>query len=213
MTGDYNVAVAEFGAVDEEGSITSHPEASGFSDSLYRALSQELEQLAETDIQVYSPAETGQIAGTTREERAQVAQQLAEEINADLVVYGNLELGENRSGFIPEFYIRTQKLGDAQELAGQYEFGSSIEGKGNIERNTAAREDLRRQLASRTSAMAQFVTGIGLYMLHDYEDALDHFQLAQDEEGWDDNDGKEVLYLFMGNTATQLKDFLAASEY
>ncbi len=213
MTGDFNVAVAEFGGVDAQGTIISHPEATGFSTSLYGKLEEELAQLTDYDIQVLSPNQTGRIAGLTREERAQMAQKLAEEVNADLVVYGNLTLGEHTSSFIPEFYLTPHKLQDAQELTGQYEFGSSIESDANIERNPAVRQELRQRLISRTEALAQFVIGMGYYMLHRYDQAEQYFDLAATEEGWDDRDGKEVLYLFLGNTASQQKDLTAAGEY
>jgi tetratricopeptide (TPR) repeat protein len=212
MTGDFNVAVAEFGGIDEQGNIISDPVASQFSHSLYDGLEDQLSQITAYQIQVLPPDQTGWIAGNTREKRAQAAQQLAEEVNADVVVYGNLTLEEDTSNFIPEFYLMTEKLQDAEELAGQYEFGSPIAGGANIE-NPVVRRDMRAQLVSRTDALAQFVIGMGYYMLHRYDEAEQHFLLAANEEGWDDRDGKEVLYLFLGNTSGQQHKQSAAADY
>jgi tetratricopeptide (TPR) repeat protein len=221
MSGDFNVAVAQFGGFDGQGGVVKSADAADLADSVYRAMNDQLKQIAAAaggngggfDIQVLSPVETGQISGATREERAQSAQNLADQINADLIVYGNLRSGATASSFVPEFYLSDRQLQDAKELPGQYEFGSSIETSANITTNPAARNELRTRLLARTGALGQFVIGLSYYVLYKFDEANQYFQQAKNVEGWDDHDGKEVLYLFLGNTAGQRKDLLSAQEY
>jgi len=220
MSGDFNVAVATFGQLTDENHVTASAEASELAESVYRAMNDELKLLTTTaeahnasfDIQVMSPSQTGKINGATREERARAAQRLASDINADVIVYGNLKSGATGSSFVPEFYLADRKLSDATELVGQYEFGSSIETSADIASNMAARSELRNRLLQRTGAVARFVIGLSYYALERFDDADRYFQQASNS-AWQDTDGKEVVFHFLGNTALRLNKLSSAEEF
>lgn len=221
LTGDFNIAVAEFGALDAQGRVGESADAYALAQSVHEFLDNELKLLTEGiesagdkfHIPVLEPSKTGRIGGSTPEERARSAERLAAKINADLIVYGNLDSGDGVTSFIPEFYLSDRKLRDAEELIGQYEFGSTLESSADITTNPVARQELRERLLERTRALAQFVIGLGYYSLARFDEAADYFKAAETIEGWDDRDGKEVLYHFLGNTTLMLGDLSAAQEY
>lgn len=220
MTGDFNVALTVFGAA-QGAPKNAAAAAADLADSVYQSMQRALEVGAATadgsserlQIPVLSPANLGKVAGENSAERAQSAKTLANRINADLVIYGVLQFGETVTRFLPEFYLSERKFKQASELPGQYDFGSPIEVSGDIEANTAARTELRGRLISRASALAYFALGLGHYVRGELEQA-DHFFLeAAAAKGWDDRDGKEVLFLFLGNSAGMQAKWDLADDY
>ena len=205
MTGDLRIAVAEFLELNPGGGAS--PAASALATSFSDELVRELEPFADTGflISTRSPAETGRVEGTTREARAAAAAELARKHNANLLVYGVLDAGGSGTGLAPEFYLSEAALTDAEELAGDHELGRRVTTVGGLD-NPVASLRLREQLLARTRAMAEFVIGLGYALQSDHAAALSHFQAAEASPGWDDGDGKEVLYLFIGNAAQKAKD-------
>jgi len=107
MTGDLNIAVAQFGELDGRGRVVRSDRASELATSVAERMQGELGQLARTlDIQVRAPARTGRVDGPTPVERARQAARLASVQNANVVVYGILAPGADRTSFTPEFYSR-----------------------------------------------------------------------------------------------------------
>ncbi len=199
MRGDFNVAVAQFEAVDTQGSVWPG-DAADISSEVYDRIHQELTILNDEgfDFQVRSPADTGRVSGDTRAERAAAAAQLADEIDADVVVFGAVEA----DGIRPEFFVQNRKsaLAGAEELTGDHEMGSRILGSpldlGSLTDNST----LRQSLAARARSLSRFVIGLSWYAGGEYGEALKAFGQA-DDPAWLESDGKEILYLFMGNAA------------
>ncbi|MGI9021796.1 MAG: tetratricopeptide repeat protein [Acidimicrobiales bacterium] len=213
MTGDFNIAVAGFGNLDAQGQATDSPDGLALAQSVHDQLSNALETLGDSgfDVQLRPPEETGVLKGSTREARADAAEATARRIRADVIVYGTLEASVP-GRFTPEFFLSEGKLENAEELLGQHELGTSIEIAGDITRNPVARKTLRDQLLGRTQATAEFVVGLSHYALGQFQPALDRFKTAEDADGWDDRDGKEVLYLFLGNAALKLDQLDEAAQ-
>jgi CHAT domain len=216
MTGDINIAVAEFGVLDQQGRAGGSQIALALAQSVYTRLDEELRVPTAVGgplsfiFDVRSPSSTGPIAGANARERAQSAARLASVIHADVIVYGNLDTGSTK--FIPEFYVSDRSLLTAEELTGQYELGSPIDASADITRNAPARAELSNQLETRTRALAQFAIGLGYFVLDRYDDAQRYFQAAESTKDWDSHDGKEVLYLFLGSTDLVRQDWAGAQE-
>ncbi|HEX2222170.1 MAG TPA: CHAT domain-containing protein [Candidatus Limnocylindria bacterium] len=196
MSGDFNIAVAEFAARGGPDRVEPSDEASALARSVYDTLEAELADLHGFQIDVRPPDLTGRLPGATPDARAAAAAALADEINADVVVYGTLSA--EGTAFEPEFFVSERKLVDAQELAGQYRLGTALEVAADISTNPVARRLLRDRLLERTQALAEFVLGLSYFVNGEYEDAERHLATAAATEGWDDADGKEVAYLFLG---------------
>lgn len=78
-------------------------------------------------------------------------------------------------------------------------------GAGSITANA----EVRRTLKARTEALTQFVIGLSHYGGREYGEALAAFREA-DSPDWRDEDGKEILYLFIGNAAAKTGDLAEA---
>jgi tetratricopeptide (TPR) repeat protein len=211
MTSDYNVVVTEFDARDPAGRAVHSDAASDLSQRLATALSKDVETVGPGLIEVRSPEQAGRLAGSTPEERAREARRLADQINADVVVYGWLD--ESRTTLQPEFYVRDRVLQDAQELVGSFRLGSAIREAAAIDVEKAAGIELRETLVSRAKALSELVFGLSYFRLGRFSDAAQHFDVALDAPGWPDSDGKEILYLFRGSSAGALGDLAAARQW
>lgn len=215
MGGSYNIAVAEFGLIDAQGRVTRSTYAHNLATTVRKQLEGELAALR-SDIPVRGPDQIGPITGSTREARAEQAATIAAKHGADIVVYGNLRIDDDQSSFVPEFYLAQSKLSDAEELAGQYEFGTPLFDQGNILNNGAVRDRFLIQLRGRTSALTQFIIGLNNYLTFTpdrFEQATKYFTAAEQSPDWADEDGKEVLYLFLGIVASKRDDLDAAQRY
>jgi len=224
MSGDLNVAVARFGVEDQGGDLAAATaEADGLARSVHDFLDTELKDLLGTagpdgsrldiDIQVRPPELTGRVAGSTAADRGEAARRLAERLGADVVVYGHLAATPGGIRLEPEIYLSERSLRFAEEVAGQHGFGAALGGLGDIERNPIARAELKARLGDRIRALARFVFGLGYFALRRYGEAMASFQAAEAGPGWRDEEGREILYLFMGNAALQLKDLAAADAH
>jgi tetratricopeptide (TPR) repeat protein len=212
MTGGFNIAVAKFGSIDSKGNVVESQAGLDLAQSVFDHLRGELQSLDKGgfDLQVRGPGQIRTIKGETPEERAQAASLLSRKIRADVIVYGLLRSDGGGTGFVPEFFLNEHKLQKAEELGGQHALGTTIRIPAELDKNIVARKDLRDHLLGRTRALAEFVVGLSYYTLDRLTEASDHFANAQLAPGWDDHEGKEVLYLFLGNTAGKLNDLAKA---
>jgi tetratricopeptide (TPR) repeat protein len=213
MTGDLNIAVAEFGQLDQNGQVVKSKRAVELATSVAEVLQRELGPLRGLgfDIQVRGPTETGPIEGTTRQQRADRARQLAAAINAKLLVYGVVTQAPTRTSISPEFYLADTLVPGAEELVGDHELGSALETLGDPDANLVLRKDLRAKLIARTQALVQLAIGLGYYAADRFDQAADSFTMADRVPGWEARDGKEILYLFLGNTAGRLRRYQEAT--
>jgi tetratricopeptide (TPR) repeat protein len=212
MTGDLNIAIAQFRQLNLSGHTKPSTDRTGFADSLQDELRRRLDPLAARGFQVQlrSPSQTGEIDGATPEEHAERAERRAQQLNAHILVYGTLDDSDNATSVTPEFYVAPGGMRNAEELTGHFAFGSPISVPGDAASDAVARRDLRRHTAARAHALVQFMLGLGAYRANQLNDATAAFAAAEKTGGWDARDGKEVLYLFTGNTAGRLGHYNAA---
>ncbi len=204
MTGEFNIAVASFSMLDGS---TPSPVGQDVALVFSRRLEAELSYFADqsTTIKVFQilpPSQTGTISGKTSEERALRAKALAKEINAQLVIYGTVEKQGNDYIVSPEFVVAIRYIKDAEELLGQYRLGSPITIKNSID-NLPSVLAFNRELSDRSSALASITLGMFNYFVERYPEALSYYKKADDVSGWQPKDGKEVLYVLMGNAAAK----------
>ncbi|HEV7662867.1 MAG TPA: hypothetical protein VGQ62_04975, partial [Chloroflexota bacterium] len=214
MTGDLNVAVAEFGSLDAQGAAVESADARLLSESLYTTLNEQLQAINQPaaspqqrfEVQVWGPSRVGRIGGASAEARATAAEQLATRSKIHVLVYGYLQLQSGAVSFTQQFFLRN--LPDNPELEGQHELGRSVPVRSLDD--PSSRQQLRDSLTGRTHAFAEFVIGVSQYTNDKFADADVHFKAANADPQWDDASGKEVLYLFMGYTAGKLGNLEAA---
>lgn len=208
MTGDFRIAVAGF---SESGQSNSGM-GTEFAEGIQLRLQKIFEELNPNfTVTVWGPAQVGTIAGTNANERAISAEQISEKIDADLVVYGTVETEGSSWLLAPEFYVSAKNFYEAEEITGQHELGTplAIMGQGN----SADRIEVSNELTSRTQALAQISIGLSFYSNGNFELALANFQSAEEIEGWEDSEGREVLYLLAGNAAIKANDLELSDSY
>jgi tetratricopeptide (TPR) repeat protein len=213
MTGDLNIAVAQFAGVDARGRPVDSPEARSLSQSFHDQLGADLDSIRQNgfDVQLRGPDATGPLPGSTPEQRAVAASATARRIDATVIIYGTLDVSVPGQ-FTPEFYVSERKLEGAEEFLGQHSLGSAVNVLHDITSNGVARKVVRDQLLGRTGALAEFVVGLGYSTLDDWALAGEHFRKA-DRGDWPEGDGKEILYLFLGNAAVKTGDLNAATTW
>ncbi len=208
---DMGIVVAYFAIA--EGTGLDRAEADALVDQVYTRLVTEIDAFAqEIDLTIgqLGPAEVGRITGETRAERARSAEDAARQHGADIVLYGEISL--NDRGLLevqPEFYVAPEMFSEALEITGSFRLGDEIEVTGlDAPKNTM---EVNRALSARTAATAQIFAGLAYYLLEDYDLALEAFEAAASQHDWEATEGREVLYVLLGNTYGRLASVAAQS--
>ncbi len=203
MTGDFRVAVANFAVIGNSDKASAGTE---LAEGVYLKLNESLSEVSKDfTITIWSPDKVGKIEGDTPEERALSAEKITKRIDADVLVYGLIDISEPVWKITPEFYIASENFYEAEEITGQHQMGEPISLVG--QENVARRIELSNKFESRAQAISRITIGLAYYSLQDFQNALKVFQSAENIPGWDESQGKEVLYLLAGNAAMMTKDF------
>ena len=224
MTGNLNVAVAGLAAATG----TSEDDASALSDSLFRAVREQVTSIAGRDtgldIQVAGPRDVGTIRGSSVADRLATARELEGELRADVLVYGTVRRLPDAIEVQPEFLFAPRHVAHPEdrepmltavtlppEPTGRQQLGT-IRESGTSAADILAGARLRRRLAVRARAFTLFIVGLahytdGVLRLSKGERAERQFAIAdrrlRDAERsgeWDPRVG-HVLHLFLGNVA------------
>jgi tetratricopeptide (TPR) repeat protein len=204
MTGEFNVAVAQFGQVGADGEVQSSEDSQRLSQWLFERLEVEYESLSpELVVQVWHDSldlgvTIGIVPGSTPQARAESAAELAQKINADMVIYGNLAVHEEPARFAPEFYVA--ELPEAEEIVGHHELGAPVSVQIPIDR-LGTRLQVNQKLTARAKALSLFTIGLAWEVAGNPAKALEFFRQVEQIEDWKDNEGKEIVYLFIGREA------------
>lgn len=204
-----NIAIADFGQLDSNNNVASSTNGSALSRWLFsrmRAFAAEKENLPEdVEVTVWNDSmnllEKRANIGIIRSEKE--AAQIAEDLQAHIVVYGNLDSDQDLASFVPLFYVNPKlatRAGVADELTGSQQLGRPLS-----VRYPYKDEALGPNLAPRGHALVWFVRGIGFDLVGEYDYAYQTFcqaDLALND--WKENQGREVLYYFLGRAALHL---------
>ena len=213
MSGDYRVAVISFSVASKDLNDELGKE---IATDTYEHLSLYLDD-KESDlvISVWGPGDV--IAGNEivkegdATKRAAIAVELAEEINADLIVYGVINKQTDGIIITPEYYVRSRNFYQAEEILGQYDLGTPILIRSYSD--VADRVKFTEAMQTRSQALSQIILGLSYYSIQDYKQAQQEFQVAEKLEGWQANEGKQVLYLLLANSAIRQDDLDLAESY
>ncbi|GIK57235.1 MAG: hypothetical protein BroJett015_28980 [Chloroflexota bacterium] len=204
MSGEFNIAIAEFGQMDANGRIQPSAKGESLSRVLYGRINQEFATLfTEVNAQLWHDEvglgiKLGPITGQTAAERRANADALAERINAHVIIYGHLEPTADGDQLTPEFYVRD--LREAGDLVGAYQLGAPIPVPASLD-TLADSLKVNPRLSDRTKALALFTLGLAWEFAGYPDRALTQFQAAQQLPDWRDDEGKEILYLFLSREA------------
>ncbi len=195
----FNIAVADFGALDSAGQVIASSDGAWLSRDVYGALKGQLGELQRQtgrDFQITVWHDSDWLAKRTPIGLIRGVDQaaaLAEAIGAHVVVYGSLENGV----YAPHFYMKPAQ-GAWDDVAGAHDFGQAIPVRGS------PRDDFAflRALAARQRQLALFTVGL-MYDAFGYSaDALKSLDQAAGE-----GDGAavtDVLQYFIGREYSAL---------
>ena len=205
MTKLFNVAVAEFLVVDENGKPYRSKDGLELASTLKDQLENNFNELGiETIVtwELWGPDNTGSIKGATPEEREANAKAKAKEINAHIIIYGVLTFNGESSRFTPEFYVNHAAFEDANELTGSHELGRPLLIALPLASQIQTVEN--PALAGRANALSLITLGLAYYSVDNFNDAIEQFSQAEQDNRWLDRAGKEIVYLLLGNAYSRM---------
>lgn len=211
MNGTFNIAVAAFDVL-EDGKSKASKDGERLANDVYVELLKGNDSYPLGNVVIWGPDEVGRVSGADVMTRDHEARIKAQKIGANVLIYGILD-DSSTLQLLPKFYINELGFADALELTGNYPLGNSIKIDASTLQNPVIKDDLSKNLSSRSEVFSLFTIGLLHYALRDYESAYDTFLKANDDTKWSDNSGKEIIYLFLGNAANKLSMYVVASSW
>jgi tetratricopeptide (TPR) repeat protein len=210
----FNVVVAEIGQQGASSQVNRSTDGQQLSVWIFTELQREYESsdvLQQHDIQLWHDSlgpevkdvEIGIVSSDDE------AKDLADRVNANLIIYGNLTAEQEPATFEPEFYV-SRLPGEADEISeitGPFQLGTSIPVPLPLEEiDQVSITALRQQVTLRARAMRWFTVGFIWDLVGDTAKALETFKQAElDLSQWAElGEGKEILYYFIGREALTL---------
>jgi tetratricopeptide (TPR) repeat protein len=209
----FNVAIADFGQVEQDGRVTASDAGRRLSGYMFDALKREL--VDQKEIQDHFKLTVWNDSMSLFEKRAPIgimadmtaAQKLAGDIGANVVIFGNFSAEAGAGSFVPEFYVAPLQ-NEADEIVGLHQLGAPIN-KGGL--------NLRAELVDRQKILTNFTLGL-LYdlngrqsdALNQFESALNISRAANPEAPPTARKGEEVLQFFIGRNHLYLEQDVAA---
>lgn len=186
MAGTFNIAVAQFGEISENGEIKPSAHAEKISSTLFNYLDSE-----------YRASGLGLTVQVSHKnmpliiEDAQ-AEALANEVNADIVIYGNIYVSGDQAEFTPRFYVSEHP--DTRELTGQNELALPIPFTVS---ELKSQDQVNAEFRARTEVLLAFTKALVYFSQDDMDSAGNAVQAAiiASEQTSQSFAGKEVIYL------------------
>ncbi|MGB8645437.1 MAG: hypothetical protein WCF84_09380 [Anaerolineae bacterium] len=203
--GQTGILIAEFGQQDSQGNLHGSDDGKRLSEWMYRQLEQELSNLPNASSLIIwqdsmSPLQKRTLIGVIPDEAT--AKQIAASTHAHIVIYGILKANQNPATFVPSFYVPDIQ-GEADEIVGSQALGAPFPLQlpldfGDPRVGTYMTTNLR----PRADALVWFAAGLAQDLTGDYPGAYQTFKEAEQHlTGLDAQQGKQVLYYFIGRVA------------
>jgi tetratricopeptide (TPR) repeat protein len=224
MQGQFNIAVTQFGESDADGRVRETDDSRTLSTWLYDQLNAVYAETPDVpladSVEIWHDTRTDTaqntalraIRGNTPAAREENARKLAERIGAHMVIYGYLVDGDESSGLDLEFYLAPKVNDETAAIVGPHRLGSPVSVPLPFDAddpitNVVVTERLR----TRTEALFWLTVGLTQEVLGRNEDALTTFRRAEAAlADWAPEEGRELLYFFIGREELFLENDVAA---
>lgn len=200
----FTVAMSPFVTVSAAGKVRATRDGRELAQLLFANLES---SFAELDLgmpyELRSPDQGCLVKGRDREQRAANAESWAEALGADVLIYGAIVEDGEGAELQPEFYVAYRGFSEATDLAGPHELGRPV----RVSMPVEARDMegvVEHPVNVRAKALSLIALGLAGYAVDDYEQALERFSAAAELPNWPDSAGKELIYLLLGNTSSNL---------
>jgi tetratricopeptide (TPR) repeat protein len=203
MQGIYNVAIAEAGLITPDGRVGPAENAAGMRLSGWLGGFLEEELASNADIWVWqdSPALRRQNVRIGRVDRAgegkgaQPAADIAQRLDADMLIFGNIDTRQEPAQLILEFWLTPQEYSGFEEVQGIHKITTPVLILNPRDPGLEVQPELRRQAGT----LAWVAMGLTYAQLGQSQSALDAFQkaaaLAPESEVVQFFLGREYLFL------------------
>lgn len=208
MAGAFNVAVADFGVLDERGQPVRSEVGRRLSTWVYTELTRRQDEAERTTSGIganvwfwydglprsQKGVEIGVIGGASPETRRNAAKQVAEQIKADVLIYGDIRNG----ALLPEFYVRPQQRLEFDANTGSFQLGAEP-----IPVDLAQPLAVERELTRRTNTLFWLIQGLQYSSLGAANEAYELLRRAGDNLAtWDGRaSGNDLLFFLKGQSA------------
>lgn len=227
MTGGFNIAVADIGVLQPDGSMRSSEFGRQISTTLYRTLVDAYRQAQATgfdrDVLLWHDTlgrddgknvTLGFISGQHADDRTANAATLARKIDAQMVVYGYLTEATNPESLQLEFYFDGQeRAGEPSDLWGGFVLGGAIQPVVAYAVNPdSAKLTLSEALTPRGRTLFWMTQALSYALANRPERGLEILQAAEPAvANWPADSGKAIFYLVLGELARVSRNFTAAT--
>jgi tetratricopeptide (TPR) repeat protein len=226
MTGQFNIAVADFGEIDEQGGVSETNASQQLSEWLYEGLAAAYAETPDVpladSVEIWHNSRTDSaqditlhaIKGETTEARTKNAAALAERIGAHMVIYGDLVQSGEDPGLDLEFYVGSKVGDETAAIVGPHRLGQPVDLPVPFDGgDPTINEFVKNRLQTRTAALFWLTVGLTEEQLGRSEEALATFRRGEAAlENWAPEEGKELLYFFIGREELFLGNDVAAEE-
>ncbi len=197
MEGNFNIAFSPFLVEDKNGRFVKDRAGRDLAQKLYTSLESSLRDLDVLggSVEMRGPNETCGLYGKSTQEIRGSAETLLKEMDADILVYGVLHQGEGPPELELEFQVDSEGFLQNPELGGDYALGSRLPFEPERDPNLSA-----SAISQRALILSQIIKGLTYYNADQFSRALEYFQSASKNPTWWTSDGKELIYLLIGNT-------------
>lgn len=206
----FNIAVAKFGAAQDTDSAKEAAEQLG--DWLYEGIVNEVDDLPESRKFAHrGPDEIGVVAGDDVNSRYRKGAEIAYAHQASILIYGTVHEALPNYQVLLEFFVNDEGFSYGSEIAGPDSLGTPI--TFTIPLDVPTLNHINGELNGRRDALQHVVLGLSAFQIEEFNLALAEFEWVANDSGWDETDGKEVIYLLLGATHLRLYDAISAPHH
>jgi tetratricopeptide (TPR) repeat protein len=223
MEGRYNVAVADVGVLGADGKMQRTEESQLLTKWVVEEIEDANRKSDRGNVEIWHDGlplsekrvSLGMISGETAGERAAAANELAEQINAHVVIYGHLTSDEAPRELVLEFYVAPRVRIESAATIGRYRVGDPISMPENFDlTDPLSTESLATRVENRAALLFWLMLSLKEDLLGRPSEALAILRQAEAELSTlrPQGDGKELLYYFKGRAALFLDFYDEAEE-
>jgi len=175
-TGDFGIAVAEFAVLDEAGQLTNDSHAGGrrIAERIGAGLTDELPENVTVWYDGEGGVEHAPIGVVGDAPGAADPAGRADELNADMIIYGEARPNGAAADLKLRFYLRPQYGADFSQMVGNYEFTTPIA----VFDPADPAEEVWRRLDPLANALAWVTLGLRQEIIGEQDEALRAFEQA-----------------------------------
>ncbi|HEX8741501.1 MAG TPA: hypothetical protein VF712_00055 [Thermoleophilaceae bacterium] len=181
MDGDLTVAVAPFTVAGGDSEIGA--DVARAAETTLRQRFRELEKAVPVDAaplrtDTRGPGDVEPVADMGAAKRAEHAERIAEELGADIVIYGSIRFARGRTHLATELFVRSRALPDAPELSGAFPVSAGVTFRVGQD-GRAVRALLAGSVIEEARWVGALSLGLGWYQLRRLPEAKSYLRLAQ----------------------------------